>query len=63
MIFISPVSVVISHLPPFVDFGTLILPVSVFVKNVLPDKKEALTSPVSVLTKISPAFVMNFHPS
>ena len=34
VIFISPVSVSISHLPPFVDLGTSILPVSLLTMNI-----------------------------
>ena len=52
---ISPVSVVISHFPPDVVLGTLILPVEVSVMNTFSESNVPVTSPVSVFTDISVA--------
>ena len=55
VILISPVSVLISHFPPEVVFGTLTRPVSVSVINNLSERRLPQTLPVSVITEISPA--------
>lgn len=49
---ISPVLVVISHLPPVTVDGTLMLPVLVLVINILSVSKVPVTLPVEVLTVI-----------
>ena len=45
---ILPVSVLISHLPPVIDFGTLTLPVSESAKKILSVRSSPVTLPVSV---------------
>ena len=54
-ILIFPVSVIISHLPPLVVFGTSTRPVSVCAINTLSVRNVPVTFPVSVSTKISAA--------
>ena len=50
LILMSPVSVRISHLPPFTLSGTSILPVSVFTRKTFSVRSVPSTSPVSVFT-------------
>ena len=52
---ISPIDVVISHFPPSEDSGTLTEPMDVCVIKDLPVRSVPFTSPVDVLTVISPA--------
>ena len=55
LILISPVLVIISHLPPVVVLGTSTSPVSLLAINIFSERSVPLTSPVSFLTKISAA--------
>ena len=55
MIWISPVDVVISHLPPETVSGTFIWPVDDFAINTFSVQSVPVTSPVEVLTVICAA--------
>ena len=51
----SPVEVVISHLPPLVRRGTSTFPVLVSAKTILSERKEPRTSPVVVFANTDAA--------
>ena len=53
LIFIFPVSVFISHLPPPVVFGTFIRPVLLSAKKIFSERRFPLTLPVLVFIEIS----------
>ena len=62
LIFISPVEVVISHLPPTAVLGTFMYPLELSAINILSVSSVPVTSPVVVFTKISPASLSSPSP-